>query len=109
MERLSKQDRRGWYVHGTCGEESDGTISVVKERGRHVDRLASYEDTGLMPEEVTTIIKSQIATAKDNVQLRAERDTAREVARRVLNADVMWKIAPTMRDALRELAGEVEK
>ena len=37
-----------------------------------LDKLAAYEDTGLMPDEINAIAKSQIATAKHNVELQEE-------------------------------------
>jgi len=37
-----------------------------------LDKLAAYEDTGLMPDEINAIVKSQIATAKHNVELQEE-------------------------------------
>ena len=43
MERLTFIDHLGWYVNGNGGE---------RIRGSHINRIASYEDTGLEPEEI---------------------------------------------------------
>lgn len=48
MERLTHIDHAGWYV-------DDQSIAFdERRRGKDVDRLAAYENTGLEPEEVTT-------------------------------------------------------
>ena len=48
MERLTFIDHLGWYVNGNGGE---------RIRGSHINRLASYEDTGLEPEEIKEIME----------------------------------------------------
>ncbi len=46
MERLTKQDKHGWYV------DDQGVIYDERRRGEEIDRLAVYEDTGLAPDEI---------------------------------------------------------
>lgn len=46
MERLTSKDELGYFAPN--GE----TLNCLKQRGRLVDRLATYEDTGLTPDEI---------------------------------------------------------
>lgn len=45
MERLTGKDDFGYFA--TNGE----TLNYLKQRGRLIDRLAAYEDTGLTSEQ----------------------------------------------------------
>lgn len=49
MERLTGKDELGYFAPN--GE----TMNCLKQRGRLVDRLAAYEDTGLTPDEVNKV------------------------------------------------------
>lgn len=49
MERATQKDERGYYLVGDGIYSDEGTPE--KFRGDDVDRLASYEDTGLEPED----------------------------------------------------------
>lgn len=57
MERLTKRLEDGQAVfhecHGTCGTCDGADCYCI---GPMVDRLAAYEDTGLMPEEIERIV-----------------------------------------------------
>lgn len=45
-----------------------------------IDRLSDYEDTNLTPEAINTLAKSQIATAKHNVELQEELENVRDIS-----------------------------
>ena len=53
MERATHIDKDGWYINGanvvTVFHSGTGEIRM---RGKDIDRLAAYEETGLEPEEV---------------------------------------------------------
>lgn len=49
MERFTGVDEQGYYMPRNV------TLNCLKQRGECVDRLGAYEDTGLMPEEVTAL------------------------------------------------------
>lgn len=53
MERVTHIDKDGWYINGanvaTVFHSGTGEIRM---RGKDIDRLAAYEDTGLEPEKI---------------------------------------------------------
>lgn len=50
MERMTHKDNEGWYIH-------DQSIYYdEKRRGKGIDRLSAYEDTGLEPEEIEALV-----------------------------------------------------
>lgn len=57
MKRATHIDKDGWYINGAnvAAVFHSGT-GEIRMRGKDVDRLAAYEDTGLEPEEITAII-----------------------------------------------------
>lgn len=76
MERLTKIHSDGTPYWEYDGDNTWVDVDFGEEgrfvQGKLVDRLAAYEDTGLTPEEINTIARSQIATAKHNVELQEE-------------------------------------
>lgn len=67
MERLTTKDEEGSFFTYLFSEnvieiEDTGERLRYKARGNLIDRLAAYEDTGLLPEDVKTL-------QKDNVRL----------------------------------------
>lgn len=46
MERFTGKDKLGYYT------PRDITLNCLKQRGKSVDRLGAYEDTGLTPDEI---------------------------------------------------------
>lgn len=56
MERATHIDKDGWYVNGanvaTVFHSGTGEIRM---RGKDIDRLAAYEDTGLEPEDIISV------------------------------------------------------
>ena len=57
MKRATHIDKDGWYINGAnvAAVFHSGT-GEIRMRGKDIDRLAAYEDTGLEPEEITAII-----------------------------------------------------
>lgn len=53
MKRATYIDADGWYAHGDdmCWGWN-GAVGEFRCRGKDIDRLAAYEDTGLEPEEI---------------------------------------------------------
>lgn len=53
MERVTHIDKDGWYINGanvaTVFHSGTGEIRM---RGKDIDRLAAYEETGLEPEKI---------------------------------------------------------
>ncbi len=76
MERLTRKDSKGWYIN-------DQSVAYdERRRGKKIDLLAAYEDTGLTPEEV-----AELAQAKTDERLLV-------VPRKV--GDTVWAIiSPT--------------
>jgi len=63
VERLTHIDSKGWYIN-------DQSIAYdERRRGKEVDRLAAYEDTGLTPEEIVTLQASFQELKKEAVPL----------------------------------------
>ncbi len=63
MERLTKIDSIGWYIN-------DQSIAYdERRRGKEIDRLAAYEDTGLEPCDYTTMraVMEQADKAKEDL------------------------------------------
>ena len=56
MERATHIDKDGWYINGAHVQTvfHVGT-GVTRLRGKDIDRLAAYEETGLEPETVSKI------------------------------------------------------
>lgn len=54
MERTTQKDECGYYLVGDGIYSDWGTPE--KFRGDEVDRLAAYEDTGLEPEQIRTVL-----------------------------------------------------
>ena len=52
MERLTYIDCYGWYAADPSNQFEN------RVRGKAIDRLAAYEDTGLTPEEIKGLITS---------------------------------------------------
>lgn len=49
MERLTHKDSKGWYIH-------DQSIAYDEcRRGKEIDLLAAYENTGRTPEEIVKL------------------------------------------------------
>lgn len=49
MERLTHIDSKGWYIN-------DQSIAYdERRRGKEIDLLAAYEDTGLTPKEIVAL------------------------------------------------------
>lgn len=63
MTRSTQRDERGAYLAGD-GIYSDWDVPE-KYRGTEVDRLASYEDTGLDPEEIERLKRERDAAIED--------------------------------------------
>lgn len=57
MERITQKDEYGYYLVGD-GIYSDWGVPE-KFRGDDIDRLATYEDTGLEPEEIELLAKQR--------------------------------------------------
>ena len=76
MERVTQKDERGYYLVGD-GIYSDWGVPE-KFRGDDVDRLASYEDTGLEPEAVELLAKQRdlYADACGGLSLKRIRELA---------------------------------
>lgn len=59
MERLTMRGNSGiWCAEGSVGRDDKGRVSTEA-----LDRLASYEDTGLTPEEIKNL-QLEVATLK---------------------------------------------
>ena len=73
MERLTHIDNKGWYV------DDQSVAYDEKRRGKEVDRLSAYEDTGLEPEEVRIQydILRRYSEAADGIGLKRIRELAR--------------------------------
>ena len=75
-ERLTKRDENGnAYYDWGCLNRNHWAL------GRHVDRLAAYEDTGLTPERIrelqnafNILFESERQKQQENEQLRAKLD-----------------------------------
>ena len=51
MERLTHKDCKGWYIH-------DQSIAYDEcRRGKEIDLLAAYENTGRTPEEIVALVE----------------------------------------------------
>ena len=49
MERLTHKDSKGWFIH-------DQSIAYDEcRRGKEIDLLAAYENTGRTPEEIVAL------------------------------------------------------
>lgn len=85
MERVTHIDKDGWYINGanvvTVFHSGTGEIRM---RGKDIDRLAAYEETGLEPEEVLP------------------KEYAGEIMRSMILSKEYQKLGPI--DRLRELA-----
>lgn len=46
MERLTHIDNKGWYI------DDQSVAFDERRRGKEINRLAEYEDTGLTPDEI---------------------------------------------------------
>lgn len=104
MERFTKRDAFGFHVNGV--DFGDGSyllagqgFKTTQARGRAVDRLAAYEDTGLTPEEI-----ERLRTALSNTA--DQRDVAID-ERREFEADNAR--LTTEMDALRERSAAAER
>lgn len=53
MERATHIDKDGWYINGAnVAVVFHSGTGEIRMRGKDIDRLAAYEDTGLEPEEI---------------------------------------------------------
>ena len=51
MERLTHKDSKGWFIH-------DQSIAYDEcRRGKEIDLLAAYENTGQTPEEIVALVE----------------------------------------------------
>lgn len=53
MERMTHKDGNGWYI------EDQSVAYDERRRGKDVNRLAAYEDTGLTPERVAELAQAE--------------------------------------------------
>lgn len=57
MERATHIDENGWYINGVNAQVVFHTgIEENRIRGKDIDRLAAYEDTGLEPDKIAETI-----------------------------------------------------
>ncbi len=85
MERLTKQDKHGWYV-------DDQSVAYDGHRyGEVIDRLASYEDTGLAPEEVERVLdaygRGMTLRTENGERLQAIKDIQINRLRKIVQAE----------------------
>ena len=86
-ERLTKRDENGnAYYDWGCLNRNHWAL------GRHVDRLAAYEDTGLTPERIrelqnafNILFESERQKQQENEQLRAHVARMKEALRKARN------------------------
>ena len=86
MERATHIDKDGWYINGanvaTVFHSGTGEIRM---RGKDIDRLAAYEETGLEPEEIEQLKGEVFGLKVDKQELEQYRalgpiDRLRELA-----------------------------
>lgn len=81
MERVTHIDKDGWYINGanvaTVFHSGTGEIRM---RGKDIDRLAAYEETGLEPEEIKRAFNEDAVLKLAGQVLGIEPDRLRELA-----------------------------
>lgn len=89
MERATHIDKDGWYINGAnVAVVFHSGTGEIRMRGKDIDRLAAYEDTGLEPCDY-----SAMAHALEQAE-RAREDLT----------EMIRQIGATGLDRLRELA-----
>ena len=84
MERVTHIDKDGWYINGanvaTVFHSGTGEIRM---RGKDIDRLAAYEDTGLEPEKIEQL-KGEVFGLKVDKQELEQVKRERRIIQRVM-------------------------
>lgn len=79
MERLTHKDSTGWYIH------DQSVYYDEKRRGKEINRLATYENTGLTPNEIRQI-------REENQRLKVELDSIRDMPNDPLTLEELWEM-----------------
>lgn len=81
MERVTHIDKDGWYINGanvaTVFHSGTGEIRM---RGKDIDRLAAYEDTGMKPGDIKRAFNEDAVLKLAGQVLGIEPDRLRELA-----------------------------
>lgn len=74
MKRATHIDKDGWYINGAnvAAVFHSGT-GEIRMRGKDVDRLAAYEDTGLEPREIEQLKGEAFGLKVDKQELEQYR------------------------------------
>lgn len=81
MKRATHIDKDGWYINGAnvAAVFHSGT-GEIRMRGRDVDRLAAYEETGLEPEDFKRAFTEDALLKMTGQLLGVTPDRLRELA-----------------------------
>lgn len=81
IERATHIDKDGWYINGAnvAAVFHSGT-GEIRMRGKDIDRLAAYEDTGLEPEDIKRAFNEAAVLKLAGQSLGITPDRLRELA-----------------------------
>jgi len=103
VERLTHIDNKGWYI-------SDQSVAYdERRRGKEVDLLAAYEDTGLTPEEIVTLQASFQELKKEAVPLMQAKIEERLVELPCKVGTSVWAISAYCKQYNPPIKGHVSK